>query len=105
MRDHFHILITPTESLEKAVQFVKGSFSYRAKKEFGTETEFWQKGFDDHRIRDAQDYRIHVLYIHNNPVKKGYCLRPEEYPYYSASGRYQLDGVPQRLKPVLGAAY
>lgn len=100
MRDHFHLLITPTMSLEKAVQFVKGGFSFKAKKEFGTSAEFWQKGFDDHRIRDANDYRIHRLYIHNNPVKKGYCSNATEYLYSSAREEYELDVVPQRLKPL-----
>jgi REP element-mobilizing transposase RayT len=35
MPDHFHLLITPIPPviLEKAVQFIKGAFSYRAKKE------------------------------------------------------------------------
>jgi putative transposase len=35
MPDHIHALITPKTSLEKAVQFIKGGFSYRAKKELG----------------------------------------------------------------------
>jgi putative transposase len=105
MRNHFHLLITPTGPLEKALQFVKGGFSYKVKKEFGTNTDFWQKGFDDHRIRDANDYHIHRLYIYNNPVKKGYCANPAEYLYSSARAGYELDIVPQRLKPfALGAS-
>jgi putative transposase len=28
MPDHIHVLITPSASLEKAVQFIKGGFSY-----------------------------------------------------------------------------
>jgi REP-associated tyrosine transposase len=35
MPDHFHLLITPTESLERALQLIKGGFSYRAKKTWG----------------------------------------------------------------------
>jgi len=35
MPDHFHLLLTPTMTLEKAVQFIKGGFSYRVKKELG----------------------------------------------------------------------
>jgi putative transposase len=104
MKDHFHLLITPMQSLEKAVQFVKGAFSFKVKKEFGTNTEFWQKGFDDHRIRDASDYRIHRLYIHNNPVKRGYCPNAAEYLYSSARAGYELDVAPQRLKPLIMAA-
>ena len=63
MPDHIHVLLTPITSLEKAVQFIKGGFSYRAKKELGSHLEVWQKGFSDHRIRDASDYRLHQIYI------------------------------------------
>jgi putative transposase len=33
MPDHFHLLISPTLSLEWSLQLIKGGFSYRAKKE------------------------------------------------------------------------
>jgi len=99
MPDHFHLLLTPNSSLEKAVQFIKGGFSYRAKKELGSNIEVWQKGFSDHRIRDAEDYQGHVVYIHENPVGKRLCEKAEEYPYSSASIKFELDPVPRGLKP------
>jgi putative transposase len=99
MPDHFHALITPQTSLEKAVQFIKGGFSHRAKKELGSNIEVWQKGFQDHRIRDANDYAVHVLYIHYNPVKERFCERPDEFPYSSAYAGFEMDAVPQGLKP------
>ena len=99
MPDHFHVLISPQTSLEKAVQFIKGGFSYRARKELGSNTEIWQKGFQDHRIRDASDYAIHVSYIHNNPVKECFCALPEQFPYSSAHPGFELDSVPQGLEP------
>jgi REP-associated tyrosine transposase len=37
MPDHFHLLLTPTETLEKALQLIKGGFSFRARTELG----FW----------------------------------------------------------------
>jgi putative transposase len=43
MPDHIHVLLTPLTSLEKAVQFIKGGFSYRSKKELGSNMEIWQK--------------------------------------------------------------
>jgi putative transposase len=100
MPDHIHVLLTSKASLEKAVQFIKGGFSYRAKKELGSNMEVWQKGFSDHRIRDAGDYLRHVDYIRQNPVLKKLCERAEEYPYSSVVAGTELDPVPQRLKPV-----
>jgi REP element-mobilizing transposase RayT len=33
MPDHFHLLITPTLTLERALQLIKGGFSFRAKRD------------------------------------------------------------------------
>ena len=105
MPDHIHVLITPVTSLEKAIQFIKGGFSYRAKKELGSNMEIWQKSFQDQRIRDAADYDVHRNYIHQNPVRQRLCERAGEYPYSSAHAGFELDESPQGLKPIaLGAA-
>jgi putative transposase len=100
MPDHIHVLLTPKTSLEKAAQFIKGGFSFRAKKELGSNMEIWQKGFSDHRIRDAADYLRRVSYIRENPVRKHLCERADEFPYSSARAGLDLDPVPQGLKPV-----
>jgi putative transposase len=108
MHDHLHLLLTPAQSLEKSVQLIKGGFSYRAKKELEYNWDVWQRGYTDHRIRDAADYDKYARYIHQNPVKSNYCLTAVEYPYSSAHSGYELDAVPQGLKPnfkmVSGAA-
>lgn len=101
MTDHFHLIITPKESLEKAVQFIKGGFSFRVKKDLGSSMEVWQGGFSDQRIRDTEDYQIHVAYICGNRVRKKYCSRIEEYPYSSRASGIEVDDVPQRLKPLV----
>jgi putative transposase len=103
--DHIHVLIAPLTTLEKAVQFIKGGFSYRAKKELGSNMEVWQTGFQDHRIRDAADYDAHRSYIRENPMRKHLCGRAEEYDYSSAHAGFELDDIPQGLKPkAIGAA-
>jgi putative transposase len=99
MPDHIHILLTPNESLEKAVQLVKGGFSYRAKTEFGRQGEVWQKGFSDYRIRD-KDWERHLKYIRMNPVRARLSLEPEDYLYGFHTGSLVMDAVPQRLKPL-----
>lgn len=96
MPDHFHLLISPLESLEKAVQNIKGGFSFRAKRAFDWKQDIWQPGFSDHRIRDAQDLDRHVAYIENNPLRSRSCERARDYPFISVL----LDPVPQRLKPL-----
>jgi putative transposase len=99
MPDHFHLLITPLTSLEKAVQLIKGGFSFRAKKDLGSNLEIWRRGFADHRIRDYGDFDKHIHYIHLNSVKRHLCASPQDYRYSSAFPGWKLDLIPQWLKP------
>jgi putative transposase len=101
MPDHFHLILTPAPqaSLEKAVQFVKGGFSYRVKKDLKRNLEVWQAGFTNHRIRDSEDYRQHCSYIRQNPVKAGLAASPERFPWSSAFSGAELDEAPPGLKP------
>jgi putative transposase len=100
MPEHFHLIITPLTSLERAVQFIKGGFSYRAKKHLGSSMEVWQRGFSDHRIRDEEDYFRHVEYIRRNPVGRKLVEVASHYPYCSFFEGAQKDDVPQWLKPI-----
>lgn len=100
MPDHMHVLLSPLEiTLERAVQLIKGGYSYRVSKELGSRRELWQRGFSDHRIRDRDDFQNHIGYIHRNPVKRGLCVSPEQFSYSSANGTLELDPLPQWLKP------
>src|SRR5205823_9616438 len=54
--DHFHVLITPTITLERALQLIKGGFSFRATKQLGFGGEIWQTSFYDRRVRDIKEY-------------------------------------------------
>jgi putative transposase len=49
MPNHVHVLMTvPGDlSIEKAMQLIKGGFSFRANKELGFRGEIWQRGFSD----------------------------------------------------------
>jgi putative transposase len=98
MPDHFHLLLSPTLSLERSLQLIKGGFSCRAKKELGHSGEIWQPSYYDRRVRDIEDYSNFKCYMHRNPVKRGLAGTPEVYPYSSAHIGFVLDDVPQRLK-------
>jgi putative transposase len=99
MPEHFHVLITPIGSLERAVQFLKGGFSFRAKKDLQSSMEVWQRGFSDHRVRDEEDYAVHVEYIRRNPVGRKLVELASDYPYCSDFPGSEKDEVPQWLKP------
>ena len=99
MPDHFHALITPASeiSLERAVQFIKGGFSFRLK----SSLPVWQESFTNHRIRDDEDFARHREYIRMNPVRAGLVRRAEDYPHSSASRKFRLEPAPPGLKPFL----
>ncbi|HYX67635.1 MAG TPA: transposase [Terriglobales bacterium] len=101
MPNHFHLLITPASgtTLEKAMQLIKGGFSFRRGKELGLTGEMWETSFYDHRARSSAEHAKLRNYIHENPVRRGLCERAEDFPFSSANPKFELDDVPQWLKP------
>jgi putative transposase len=99
MEDHFHLLMTPVESLERAVQMVKGGFSFRVKRHLGWTGDVWVAGFSDHRIRDVEDFDVHQRYIAKNASECRGVERAEDHPHCSAGGQFELDAFPRGLKP------
>jgi putative transposase len=83
MPDHLHLLITVNEdmTIEKAMQFIKGRFSYRLKRECHYLAEVWQRGFSETRADDDGNLSRYREYIAQNPVKAGLADSPGEYPY------------------------
>ncbi|MGV8040424.1 MAG: transposase [Thermoanaerobaculaceae bacterium] len=82
MPDHLHALLSfaPEVEMGRAVGAWK-SWNARA---LGIR---WQHGFFDHRIRNEESLAEKAEYILNNPVVKGVCARPEEWPWVVIEGR------------------
>jgi len=101
MPDHVHLLLTvdETSSIEKAVQYIKGGFSYRVKKELGYLGEVWQRGFSEVRVMDRASFLKHRAYIYENPVKAHLVYDADKFPFGSA---YFKKKKAQGLKPVVG---
>lgn len=55
------------------------------------EKPVWQRRFWEHQLRDEEDLRRHVDYIHFNPVKHGWVMRAADWPF-SSIHRYVRDG-------------
>jgi len=83
---------------------IKSGFSMRTKKNLHKpewinasrqkyrETTIWQRRFWEHLIRDDEDYRIHMDYIHYNPVKHELVKQVKNWPY-STFHRYVKKGI------------
>ena len=105
MPDHLHLIITLTKiMLERAMQCIKGGFSFQLNQKLRARKDIWQPSFVDRWIRDSLEYQKYKDYIWQNPVKWRLAKSPEEYPYSSANPCFHLDPVPQRLKPISSVA-
>lgn len=59
------------------------------------ERGIWQRRFWEHAIRDEQDYRNHMDYLHYNPVKHGHTQRVMDWPYSSFTRCVEQGFYPQ----------
>lgn len=87
--EHQHIMFKPTgaSNFSQIMQSFKTNFTKEYKAIIGISgpMKFWQKRFRDHIIRDDEDFRCHLDYIHYNPVKHGLVTKPEDWPHSSFS--------------------
>jgi putative transposase len=76
MPDHLHaILAFPREAgMDKIIKYWKKFVAG----EWGIE---WQRDFFDHRLRNQHEVDEKISYILMNPIRKGLCERPEDWPW------------------------
>ena len=83
------------------MMYIKGGSAHKIGEKLNAKFPVWQRGFSDHRIRGVEDYAAHIAYVEQNPVKRRLVRIASEYPWSSACGRYELDDIPQGLKPLI----
>ena len=89
MPDHAHLLLTPAPeiSLEKAMQYIKGNFSFRLK----SKLDVWERSYDSRRITDHPRLHTHLNYIHQNPIRANLTTQPSLHPHSSANPIHPSD--------------
>jgi REP element-mobilizing transposase RayT len=82
MPDHLHVIITGTNDLSDPLAAMKRfkQYSGYALSQVKAVAK-WQKDFYDHIIREDESKRNQMIYILNNPIRKGLCSTWDEYPY------------------------
>jgi len=107
MPDHIHLLIhTQDGRFDRIIHLFKRNVSFEFHKRGICEGAIWQNRFYDRVIRDDEDLRNHMDYIHFNPVHHNHTSRPADYPFssfhhYAARGWYPPDWgsmVPDNIK-------
>jgi putative transposase len=88
MPNHVHLLITPTASVRRLMNGLKGVTARDANIILGRRgNHFWQDESFDHWVRSPQEFdRIHA-YIEMNPVSAGLAARPQDWPWSSANAK------------------
>jgi putative transposase len=80
MPEHVHLLMSEPECglLCGALQALKISVARRA----GGGT-MWQRRYYDRNVSDHEEFVEKLRYIHRNPVTRGLCARPQQWPWSS----------------------
>lgn len=88
MSNHVHLLLqVPSPgSISKIMNVYKGTVSASIGR-----GPMWQSRF---HIRYVDNLYEAKAYMHNNPLVKGLCERPEDFPWSSASGRWDIEPLP-----------
>ena len=76
MPDHLHALLSFPR--DKSMSRVVGDWKRFHAAKSGVK---WQKNYFDHRLRDDHQAEYKYQYILNNPVVKGLCATPGEWPW------------------------
>jgi len=82
MPDHIHLVISVGGS-KSIVDFARKfkSVSTIKSRAFGLHARIYQSRFHDHFIRREEGLNKTILYVLNNPVRKGIVEKWEDYPY------------------------
>jgi len=106
MPEHLHTIWTLPDGdhdFSQRWRQVKSAFSREIAKEEQIsksrlrkqERGIWQRRFWEHAIRDEEDFRRHVDYIHFNPVKHGYVQKVSDWPHSSFHRYVRLGILPE----------
>jgi len=92
MPDHIHLLVSNkgNDSVIRLVKYFKQITGYYYRK--NTNTSLWQKSFYDHILRQEEDIEDIMLYIANNPVRKGLAKNWKDYPFIGSTV-FDLNGL------------
>jgi len=110
MPEHVHLLLSEPagETLAKIMQVLKTRVSVQARKKgmrIPGEEPFWLARCFDHNVRNHEGFVTQLRYIHRNPVKRGLCRAPEDWPWSSfrawASGEAGLVEVESPMAAAL----
>jgi len=92
MPDHYHVLLTLMKepSVSCLVRRIHSLFARLCRGVIPVRGRVWQRRFYDHAIRDEEDAKAKLAYMHANPVTAG--LTDDPLSYHWSSCHFWLTG-------------
>ncbi len=97
MPDHSHIIIKPFPeySLDRIMKGIKGVSARKINIQRNSKGSIWQDESFDRIIRDQKELEDKILYMFNNPIKKGFT--DNTFSYHGWYLNYDLLNVSSHL--------
>ena len=108
MPDHVHMVFVPlinpekqeTRSLAEIMDALKGASAHMINRKLARKGRVWQEESFDRVLRSSESLGEKIVYILNNPVRKGLVSRPEDYSWlWTATGELRSPAQPGAAGP------
>jgi putative transposase len=91
MPDHVHAVLQPIEiALSEILRLIKGRSARAINVALHRSGAVWQQESHDYQIRGEESLIKKCEYVAENPVRKGLCASPDEWPWLF---RWWIDGT------------
>ena len=82
MPDHFHVVL---EGMNEEADLLKAVVGFKQATGYWMRINLrgyrWQKSYYDHILRSEDDLKTQIIYILENPVRKGLVKKWQDYPF------------------------
>ena len=92
MPDHIHALLRPEPGapISRVIAFIK-HVSMKAIRAYGHPSQVWEERFYNRVMRDEDELRNAIAYIHANPVRAGLCPEERQWRWSTANALVPSD--------------
>jgi REP element-mobilizing transposase RayT len=90
MPDHLHPVLAPraTFSLKQVLHSLFSFSAQRINQRFQRHGALWMEEYFEHHLRDRDEVRPCLNYLHLNPVRRGFVQQATDWSYSSAQASY-----------------
>lgn len=97
MPDHVHLIYQPWKRPDETIypmaevlSSIKGASAHTINRMLKRSGPVWQDERFDHVIRQRDSLAEKIEYVRMNPVRKGLCVRPEDWPWLWEPEDYRI---------------